>query len=230
MSPRILQPLPVIVLAAATLGLSACAGGNDLIGHADPHPDPVLPSQQYALSAETQVRTMNFRVEANLSDNQRRALDQVAARAAWTADEPVDVQIVTSGDPAAMAAGRNMAGYLNAHDVADKDLSVRSAQDQAPDIVTVNLVYYRAHRLDCNQSWENLAATGGNASYRNFGGAVTANLAAQVADPRDLDRAQAATPVDAGRKSVILDKYRQGKITSTEVDENAKGNISDAIK
>jgi pilus assembly protein CpaD len=230
MSNRIIHKLPALLALTCAIGLSACAGANDLIGHADPHPDPVLPSSQYAMTAETQVRTLNFRVEHDLSDNQRRALDQVAARAAWTADNAIDVQIVTSGDPASMAAGRTMANYLYAHDVADKDLTLKSAQDQASDIVTVNLVSYRAHHLDCNQSWENLAATGGNQTYQNFGCAVTANLAAQVADPRDIDRPHAAAPVDDSRKSNILDKYRQGKITSAEVDQNAKGNVSDAIQ
>lgn len=221
--------LPVTALATA-LALSGCAAVGQLDGRAPEHPDPTLPSTQYAMTAETQVRTMNFRVESGLSENQRRALDQVAQRAAWTADEPVDVQIVTAGDPAAMAAGRGMADYLYAHDVAAKDLSVKSASDQAPDIVTVNIVFYRAHKLDCNQTWENLSATGKDDTYKNFGCAVTANLAAQIADPRDLTRPEAATPTDATRKSTILDNYRQGKITSSATDDNAKGTISDAIK
>ena len=225
--------LPIGVLAAA-LALATTLGGCQSIasldGHPDPHPDPVLPTSQYALTAETQVRTLNFRVERGLSENQRHALDQVASRAAWTAGQPVDVQIITAGDPAAVATGRAMADYLYAHDVSDKDLTLKSAQDQAPDLVTVNLVSYRAHHIDCNQSWENLAATGGNQTYQNFGCAVTANLAAQIADPRDIDHAHAEDPSDPGRKSVILDNYRQGKITSAQADENAKGNISDAIQ
>ena len=217
-------------LVLTGLVLSGCESVAELDGHPAPHPEPVLPSSQYAMSADTQVRTLSFRVERDLSDNQRRALDQVAARAAWTGDQAVDVQIVTSGDPAAMATGRTMANYLYAHDVADKDLTLRSAQDQAPDIVTVNLVSYRAHRLDCNQSWESLTATGGNTIYGNFGCAVTANIAAQVADPRDLDHAHASQPFDDSRRADVLDKYRQGKITSAEADATAKGNISDAIQ
>ncbi len=230
MSNRIIHKLPALLALACAVGLSACAGADDLIGHADPHPDPVLPSSQYAMTAETQVRTLNFRVERDLSDNQRRALDQVASRAAWTADAGIDVQIVTSGDPASMAVGRVMANYLYAHDVADKDLTLKSAPDQAPDIVTVNMVSYRAHHIDCNQSWENLAATGGNQTYQNFGCAITSNLAAQVADPRDIAHPHAAAPVDDSRKADILDKYRQGKITSAEADPTAKATISDAIQ
>lgn len=224
---RALLPLPVLAVALALCGCDTVA---QLDGRPPARPDPVLPTTRYAMTAESQVRTMNFRVERALSDNQRRALDQVAARAAWTADQPVDVEIVTSGDPEAMAAGRAMADYLYAHDVADKDLTLKSAQDQAPDIVSVNLVLYRARHQDCNQTWDNLAATGGNKPYENFGCAVTANLAAQVADPRDLAHPAAPAAADAARKSVILDKYRQGKVTSADVDDNAKGTISDAIK
>ena len=221
--------LPLGVLAAA-LTLSGCESVAELDGHPPARPDPVLPTAQYAMTAETQVRTMNFRVEPALSDNQRRALEQVASRAAWTNDAPVDVQIITAGDPASVAAGQAMANYLYAHDFADKDLTLKSARDQAPDIVTVNLVVYRTHHQDCNQTWDNLAATGGNKPYQNFGCAITANLAAQIADPRDLSRPAAPTSSDATRKSAILDKYRQGKITSAEVDENAKGTISNAIQ
>jgi pilus assembly protein CpaD len=123
-----------------------------------------------------------------------------------------------------------MADYLYAHDVAAKDLSLKSASDQAADIVTVNIVFYRAQKLDCNQTWENLSATGKNQVYQNFGCAVTANLAAQIADPRDIAHPEAPTPTDATRKSTVLDNYRQGKITSSAVDDNAKGTISDAIK
>lgn len=228
--PPLRALLPSVTVLAAALALSGCAAVGDLDGRAPEHPDPVLPTTQYAMTADTQVRTMNFRIEAGLSENQRRALDQVASRAAWTADEPVDVEIVTSGDPAAMASGRNMADYLYAHDVAAKDLSVKSAPDQASDIVTVNLVFYRSHKLACNQTWENLSATGKDDTYQNFGCAITANLAAQIADPRDLAHPEAPTPTDATRKSTVLDNYRQGKITSSATDDNAKGTISDAIK
>ena len=217
-------------LVLSGLVLSGCESVAELDGHAPAHPDPILPSTQYAMTTDTQVRTLNFRVERDLSDNQRKALDQVAARAAWTADQAVDVQIVTSGDPASIAAGRAMANYLYARDVADKDLALKSAQDQAPDIVTVNVVSYRAHHLDCNQTWDNVTATGGNQPYQNFGCAVTANLAAQIADPRDIDHAQALQPADDSRRADVLDKYRQGKITSAETDANAKGTISDAIQ
>lgn len=218
------------VLALACVAVSACQtmpGAN----HAAAKPDPILPTAQYALKAESHVKALNFRVNpSGLSENQRRALDQVAGRAAWTRDEPVDVEIVTSGDPAAIAAGRTMARYLGDHDVSDDDLSMHSSAEQPADVITVNMVYYRAKTYDCNRTWENLTSTGANKTYHNFGCAITSNLAAQIADPRDLDHPRAADSSDAGRKSVVLDKYRKGEITASQTDDNAKGNISDAIK
>ena len=59
---------------------------------------------------------------------------------------------------------------------------------------------------------------------------MTANLAAQVADPRDLAHSAAPTPPDAARKSVILDRYRQGKVTAADTDQSAKSTISTAIQ
>ena len=48
--------------------------------------------------------------------------------------------------------------------------------------------------------------------------AVTANLAAQIEDPRDIQRPRPMTPADAGRRTVVLDLYRGGKPTSAEAE------------
>lgn len=193
-------------------------------------PDPVLPTTQYDLRAETQVKSINLRIKGGFSDNQRRALDQVAQKASWINGAPVDVEIVTANDPSAIEAGQRVGSYLMSHDVASDSLLQRGQEGQPADIVTVNLVYYRAHVEACNQQWENLSATAENKPYKNFGCAVTANLAAQVADPRDLSRSAATTPAEAGRRAVVMDHYRKGEVTSSQTDEQSKGTISDAIK
>ena len=219
-----------LLLSGLALGaLSACAGtGKDARLQA---PEPITPTEQYALTAQQQVNTINLRVNPNgLSANQLRALDQVADQASWVADAPVDLEIVTGSDPQAVAAGRSIAGYLMTHDVPRDSMQQFSREEQPGDIVTVNIVAYRAHTYACNQSWENLAATGSNKPYKNFGCAVTSNLAAQIADPRDLDGPAPATSTDAARKSVILDKYRKGEVTSAAKDEQSTGAISNAIK
>ena len=219
--------LLALVLVGGTLG--ACATTQ---GPAAPvKPMAVLPTEQFALTAQTMNRPINLRINPNgLSDNQRLALDQVASHASWISGEPVNVQIVTNGDPNAVAAGHMVGGYLVNHDVDNGNLTQVSSQDQPADIITVNLVYYRARTYDCGQHWENLAKTAANAPYDNFGCAVTSNLAAQIADPRDLERPATPTPTDALRKSVILDHYSKGEVTTTAASDDAKGTISDAIK
>jgi pilus assembly protein CpaD len=64
----------------------------------------------------------------------------------------------------------------------------------------------------------------------NFGCAVTANMALMVANPNDLLRPTDSGPSDAGRRMTVLEKYREGKVTSSEKDEQAKGSVSQAVK
>lgn len=214
---------------AAALTLSGCATSSPKSEVAKA-PEPVLPTEQYALRAETMVNSINLRIKGGFSDNQRRALDQVAQKASWVTGDPVDVEIVTANDPSAIEAGQRIGTYLLTHDVANDSLRQRGQEGQPADIVTVNLVYYRAHVEQCNQDWDNLAKTAGNKPYKNFGCAITANLAAQIADPRDLSHPAAATPADNGRRATVMDKYRKGETTSSQTDDQSKGTISDAIK
>lgn len=223
------SPIRYLGLLAPMVMLAACATTK----HADTTaaPLPPLPTDQYPLTAEAQTRSVSFRINAGgLSDNQRRALDQVADDASWTRGDAVDVRIITANDPGAVAAGRRIGDYLAGHDVPVESLNQASAPEQPADIVTVNVTYSRAVIYACNQSWENLTATARNETYANFGCALNSNLAAQIADPRDIGRAASRTPADSLRKSDILTKYRKGEVTSSAKDEQAQGTVSDAIK
>ena len=72
----------------------------------------------------------------------------------------------------------------------------------------------RAAVPTCGTSWTNLGRTGANAGYANFGCAVNANLAAQIADPRDIVSPRAVQPGSAARRAVVFDKYRLGEPTA----------------
>lgn len=222
------SPVRLLALLAPLMALGACATTGQSGTTAE---RPALPTDQYPLMAERQVRTVSFRVNpGGLSENQRRALDQVADDASWTRGDSVDVDIVTAGEPGAVAAGRVIGDYLAGHDVPAESLSQTSKPEQPADVVTVNLTFSRAVVYACNQTWENLTATRSNDTYVNFGCAVNSNLAAQISDPRDIDRAARATSSDALRKSETLAKYRKGEVTSSAKDDQAQGTISDAVQ
>lgn len=221
--------LRTVFLLSPLVALAACAstGGGRQAEVAPPR----LVTDQYPLRAETETSSISLRINPQgLSDNQRRALDQLARDASWTQGDPVDVTIVTAGDPAAVRAGHTVSAYLTAREVLAEGIVQESRQDQPADIVTVSLTHARSVIYNCNQSWENLSRTAANKAYSNFGCAVNSNLAAQIADPRDIGSPARSTPPDALRKSDVLGKYRKGEVTSTAEDEQAKGTVSDAVQ
>jgi pilus assembly protein CpaD len=95
--------------------------------------------------------------------------------------------------------------------------------------IRVGFETYVAEGPRCGDRWENLTATRNNEAYGNFGCAMAANLAAQIANPEDLLRPRDSAPIDAGRRDTVLGKYRKGEVTSSAKDDQAKGTISKAI-
>jgi pilus assembly protein CpaD len=94
--------------------------------------------------------------------------------------------------------------------------------------VDVSYIAYTAHTDKCGDWSENLAYTADNQTPRNFGCAVQQNIAAMVADPRDL---LGPRPMDAGdtaRRMTVMGNYEQGKITSSEKRKGDLGNEQSA--
>lgn len=69
-----------------------------------------------------------------------------------------------------------------------------------------------------------------NRQYWNFGCAAQRNLASMVAEPADLVQPRAGEPSYTPRRSVVLDKYRQGQSTATIYQDGNKGTITDVGK
>lgn len=69
-----------------------------------------------------------------------------------------------------------------------------------------------------------------NRPYWNLGCATQRNLAAMVDNPADLVQPRGEAPPYAGRRSIVLDKYRKGDNPSGSYDSYDKGKISDLGK
>jgi pilus assembly protein CpaD len=90
------------------------------------------------------------------------------------------------------------------------------------DEVKVTYIRYQAHAAACGDWSVNLGYTSENKPSPNFGCATQHNLAAMVADPRDLVSPSTLEPSDARRRLTVLDKYRKGETTaSTKTDEQS---------
>ncbi|WP_232845876.1 CpaD family pilus assembly protein [Aurantimonas marina] len=68
----------------------------------------------------------------------------------------------------------------------------------------------------CGRWPADLADTSENKNYFNFGCASQQNLAAQIADPRDLLSPRGMDSSDAERRTTILEKYRKGERTMAQ--------------
>lgn len=102
-----------------------------------------------------------------------------------------------------------------------------AAMPNAPIVIGFQL--YVAIGPRCGE-WSSVSRTAGNQPYGNLGCAVSANIAAQVANPGDLLGARPMAPADTGRRTTVLGKYRAGEITSTAKDEQASGVLSMVVQ
>lgn len=68
---------------------------------------------------------------------------------------------------------------------------------------------------ECGKWDDDLSNHSENKQYTNFGCATQQNFAAMLSNPADLVAPRGQSPVDAARRSGVIDKYRKGEETVT---------------
>jgi pilus assembly protein CpaD len=230
---RLTRPIlthPLLAIAALA-SLSACASAQA--------PDRIVnaktPTEHYQAKAVASQQEVRLAVHAQgLSGTQADALAQFAQDWADADGGTITLRAPTGG-PDAGAAFRTVEGarsFLIDQGVPSDRLIVAGYDAKGAPGGVLHITYeaYSALVPACGKTWTNIARSMSNDVQPNFGCAVTANMAAQIANPADLARPQHSTPADAARRAVVLDKYRKGQITASEKDDQAKGVVSDAIK
>jgi pilus assembly protein CpaD len=96
--------------------------------------------------------------------------------------------------------------------------------------VELGFIGYAAITAPCGDWSSNEADTASNRVSANFGCAVQQDIAAQVADPRDLISPQPLGPGDAARRAVVYDNYKNGKPTGAQQTPDQSAAISDVGK
>ncbi|HUO92252.1 MAG TPA: CpaD family pilus assembly protein [Rhizomicrobium sp.] len=102
-------------------------------------------------------------------------------------------------------------------------------QDQtgAEGKVEVGYVSFDAHTDPCGDWSENVAFTLQNTPMPNYGCAVQHDIAAQLADPRDLAQPRALGPSDPAQRMQVFNKYEQGQTTQSQKSQSQSGAVSD---
>jgi pilus assembly protein CpaD len=222
---------PIWIAGLALLALGACATDDS---KPTAHSEPLTPTERYSIEVAPAPVELQLAAHANgLSAAQTAALDDFVGR--WEAGDRSQITIKApehGSDPAgAYRIATDTHDYLVAQGVdaaAVRIVGYDAANDpRAP--IRVGFMRYEAHGPQCGQSWENLADVRSNHEYEEFGCAVTANVAAQLADPEDLLHPRTMTPPDAERRENVLGKYRTGDTTSTNKDTQANGAVSTTV-
>jgi pilus assembly protein CpaD len=223
--------------------LGGLAGLTLLAGCASPRADipgqaahVTTPLDQFSASGRETPDQVALGVHADgVSASQREALAAFAGR--WREGGGGAIVVQSPSDAADPAGARAFAeaavSTLSVLGVPYDQIRVvgYAAGPGARPVVIAGFIRTTAEVPDCRRvPWDNLTATKDNKPYARFGCSLTANLAAQIADPGELAGGAALAPADAARRSAVFDKYREGHITSSDKNDQASGAVSTAVK
>ncbi|HEX2561492.1 CpaD family pilus assembly protein [Phenylobacterium sp.] len=192
--------------------------------------DPRLPTENFKADVADEPHELALAVHGwGLSQNQASALTDFAVGWQASGAVPIRIHVPTGVDPAiARRFGEMVREHLSKEGVPDE--AMQMVESGGDNVLRVGYLRRVAVVPECGVQWSDLRRSAANEVQPNFGCAVTANIAAQIAEPNDLLGPRPSEPVDAGRRATVLDKYRKGQNTAAEVDKRADGAVSRAVQ
>jgi pilus assembly protein CpaD len=207
------------------LALSSCATASDL-------PEgPAHSLSRYSLQVEPGVDRIALAVhETGVSPNQQAALGALANRFAVEQADVIRIEAPSGNDPVAAQAAWSVRETLARMGVPAERLVViayEAPDPRAP--VLAGFETLRARIPDCAAEVRTPVVTYANEQSPGFGCAVTANLAAQIANPRDIVAPRGMSAPDMDRRAKVFDTYRAGQQTSAPQETLVDGEVSQAV-
>jgi len=193
----------------SALGLIACA-------HPVAGPEDALsPQQHFPISFEPQMQV--YRLPYDSGTESSPVLERELYDIGRDYIENGAGSISISAMPENASAAEQIVGELAALGVPRNRIAVvPPGMADAPHTVAIGYIRYRAVSPACGNWSENLANNYDNRQSPNFGCAVQHNIAAMIADPRDLAVPEPEGTEDAVRRLTILGKYEQGDNTGAK--------------
>jgi pilus assembly protein CpaD len=220
------KSLPVMAaLSIAALLLAACASDP-----ASPARTALNPGALYPLQAEISPDRLALALHSGgLSPAQIQGLTALAARWREDGEDAIVLQAPHGGADPTLAARAQSDARALLLSLGVPQAGVRLAAYEAADAkapLLVSFPRYQAKAIACGRQWDDITATRDNTVQSNFGCAVAANMAAQIAHPADIAHPRGLDAPSADRRETVLGKYAQGKVTATEEDPAKSGNVS----
>ncbi len=219
-TPSAARRLATAGFALATLGLAGCAQRSDtalgfvpddyrsrhpiIVGEATRDLDILVASSETRLTHPDLTRVQSFAQRF---------------RASRASVIHIQTPVGTRNAPAAGLVAKDIVRALGREGIARSRVIVSSYGVEASgEAFPIRLSFTGlAAGLDhpCGQWPEDLGNTYQNRNYENFGCASQANLAAQIADPRDLLGPRGMSEIDAERRTKVIQDYRNGDRTAS---------------
>ena len=207
---------------AALLVAASCSPrpGDDRMTFDDPvanHPILVQPSSQSMKVGASLAPADMARLDAFVGDYQAHGNGKILISAPQSAATNAEVS--------------RIADHINALGVS-RDQILVTGRDAGPGDAQVELNYvsYQANAAPCGDWSENLAFTLDNKTSANLGCAVQHNVAAMVADPRDLIGPSSMGGADGNRRATVITNYEKGAPTAATKTADQSAAISDVGK
>jgi pilus assembly protein CpaD len=231
-----------LLFAGVALALSACQHSSQVTTGIS-NPAPVDYRQRHPIAIKEGQRTVELfvgRARGGLSPAQQA--DVAAFAHAWRREATggilVEVPAGTENARAAQEALVEVRSILAASGVPAPAIATRSYRPSDPRILAnlkLNYPKLSASAGPCGLWPDDLGASFDrrqveNGPHWNLGCATQRNLAAMVENPADLVQPRGDTPAMAGRRSIVLDKYRKGETTVTVNPEAEKAKITEIGK
>jgi len=141
----------------------------------------------------------------------------------------INLPVGTSNEYAAAEAVHTIRSLIAATGVPPNGIVVRRYQPPNRNLATIRISYPQigAQAGPCGLWPADIGPSFNrdhfeNQPWWNAGCATQRNLAAMVDNPADLVQPRGETPAYRMRRTVVIDQYRQGKNTATEIDRTAE--------
>lgn len=191
-------------------------------------------AEEHPISVDSQVVTMT--IELDRATDEITSLDKSRLRAL------ADAYLTSGHGPLTITApsgasddfdGQEMASDIRKylHEVGVDWASItgstyRVADDRGREII-LSYTHYVATPSACG-NWSGVRARDyANLRTPNFGCATQNNIAAMVADPRDLVTPAGDAPPDAQARIRGVEQYRNGEVTSSQTDDEIKTEVAE---
>lgn len=219
-------------IAALPLFLAACGGINNA------NEARYDPSRTHPIAVDPQIVTYELEAAPDkiaLSLDDKTAVRAVARAFKERGHGTLNIS-APSGAPntgAAVNLAAEIGAVLNEEGIGHERLSHGGYRASAANVNAPVILSYRryvATPSPCGNWTADYAYNPKNRASPNLGCAAQNNLAVMVADPADLLGPRDQDPAYAGRRDTVLEKYREGDVTSSERSRDESGQISDAVR